>query len=280
MLVIQEPANIKEMISHWKEDGQTVGLVPTMGFLHAGHLSLVKESIIQCDRTVVSIFVNPTQFSPNEDLASYPRDLDKDVALLDKEGVDLIFAPHEENMYAADFCTIVEVGGLSQKLAGQHRPTHFQGVTTVCAKLFNIVQPDKSFFGQKDYQQTIILQQMVKDLNIPTRIIMMPIIREPDGLAMSSRNTYLSPDQRKQSLILSQMVKLAQEIYQGGEEYSEYICQKIKQQIQQYSPLLEIKYITIVDPLTLEPVNKISKGDVLLMEVYVGRTRLYDNHIF
>ncbi|HNT30602.1 MAG TPA: pantoate--beta-alanine ligase, partial [bacterium] len=196
MLVLDSVENVQEMIRMWRKDGDVIGFVPTMGFLHDGHLSLVRAAKSQCERAVVSIFVNPTQFGPGEDLDAYPRDMEHDVALLEKEGVDLVFAPKPETMYARDHSTVVIVQGLSHVLAGEHRPTHFAGVTSVVAKLFNIVRPDKSYFGQKDFQQVKIIERMVRDLNFRTQVIMMPIVREPDGLAMSSRNTYLTPEQR------------------------------------------------------------------------------------
>ena len=242
-----------------RRDGKSLGLVPTMGALHEGHLSLVRAAKAQCDLVVASIFVNPLQFGPNEDLAKYPRTFDRDRELLEQEGVDFIFAPSVEEMYPAGAVTYVTVEGLSDKLCGRSRPGHFRGVTTVVAKLFNIVEPDLAFFGQKDAAQSTIIRRMVRDLNIPVQIVVCPIVREPDGLAMSSRNAYLDAQQRKSALVLYRSLMAVQERFDQGERKVQALIEAGKQAFAQ-EPSVRLDYFEIVDPETLDPVDDLSRG--------------------
>jgi pantoate--beta-alanine ligase len=253
-----------------------LGLVPTMGFLHEGHLSLIRLARKQSDRVVVSIFVNPVQFAPGEDFEQYPRDFDNDQALCRREGVDLIFYPAATGMYTAQHQTLILNESLSRKLCGASRPTHFQGVTTVVAKLFNIVQPDLAVFGQKDAQQCLIIRRMVEDLNIPVTIAVAPIVREADGLAMSSRNSYLSPGQRSAATILYRSLHLAEELVKNGEIRAAKIRQAMMEMIQAVAEI-RIDYLAIVDYSLLEPVTEIMPGTLIAVAAYVGTTRLIDN---
>ncbi len=259
-----------------RREARALGLVPTMGALHQGHLSLVRMAKAQCDVVVVSIFINPLQFGPNEDLAKYPRDFDRDRDLLEQEGVDCIFAPSVEEMYPAGAVTYVTVEGLSDKLCGRSRPGHFCGVTTVVAKLFNIVQPEKAFFGQKDAAQSTIIRRMVRDLNIPVEVVIGPIVREPDGLAMSSRNAYLNVTQRKSALVLSRSLKALQERFSRGERNVQMLIDAGKQEFAKDSSL-RLEYLEIVDPETLDPVDDISRGALVAVAALVGKARLIDN---
>jgi pantoate--beta-alanine ligase len=258
--------------------GKRVGLVPTMGALHAGHLSLVRAARKQCDVVVVSIFVNPTQFGPNEDFAKYPRTFDRDCQLLEKEGVDLVFAPSVDEMYPGGAVTYVTVEGMSDKLCGRSRPGHFRGVTTVVSKLFHIVEPDLAFFGQKDAAQVAIIKRMVRDMNMPVEIVVCPIVREPDGLAMSSRNAYLSPEQRSSALVLSRALRRVQEVFDQGERTAAKLIEKGKQVIAE-EPSVRLDYLEIVDPETLEKVDVISASSLVAGAAFVGTTRLIDNFI-
>ena len=278
MLIITDPKEAYHQVQAWKRQGLSVGLVPTMGFLHEGHMSLVAASQTRCERTVVSIFVNPTQFRPEEDLSSYPRDEERDRTMLEQAGVDLLFLPSVEAMYPRGFASSVEVRGLSEKLAGAHRPGHFHGVTTVCAKLFNCIPADLGFFGQKDYQQVQIIKRLVQDLNFPIGIVMCPIVREPDGLARSSRNVYLSPEERARAVVLSESVAQASQLYFKGERRTKAFSRLVRENMSETG--FELMYAVVVDPETLEEVDVVVPGSVLLIEVYAGRTRLYDNHIF
>jgi pantoate--beta-alanine ligase len=255
---------------------KTIGFVPTMGYLHEGHLSLVRESRRKTDTTIVSIFVNPAQFGPSEDFKAYPRDLARDSALLRKEGVDLLFFPDAKDMYPPGFRTYVEVTGLQDKLCGRTRPGHFRGVCTVVLKLFEIVRPDAAFFGQKDAQQVLIIQKMVKDLDLGIKVEALPIIREPDGLALSSRNRYLSPEERKAALVLSRSLKEAERLISRGEKRADKIIEKIKAMIGR-EPLARIDYAEIVDGRELEPVRSIREGALIALAVFIGKTRLIDN---
>ena len=255
---------------------KTVGLVPTMGSLHEGHLSLVRQSLKKADTTVVSIFVNPLQFGPREDFERYPRDQARDSAVLEREGVDILFQPGDNEMYPEGFRTMVEVGGLQDRLCGRSRPGHFKGVATVVLKLFNIVQPDLAFFGRKDAQQAIILRRMAEDLNLGVKIEVLPIVRENDGLALSSRNTYLSPDERRASRVLFGSLEEARRMWTRGEKASGPIREQMLRLIGA-EPLAKVDYVEIVDPKTLESVDRL-EGDVLVaLAVFVGRTRLIDN---
>lgn len=260
-----------------KLKGRSIGFVPTMGALHQGHLSLIRGARRNCDLVVVSIFVNPLQFGPGEDFNHYPRDLSRDLNLCEREGVDFVFTPSQSQMYWEGFSTWVEVGGrLTQVLEGASRPGHFRGVTTVLAKLFNIIHPDRSYFGEKDYQQALVVKKMVKELNFNTQIVLMPTIREKDGLACSSRNSYLNFKERKAARILYQSLIRAKKEIQNGEDDVSCILSLVEKTIRE-EPLAQIDYIALVNPENLEPVERI-EGEVLLaLAVRVGGVRLIDN---
>ena len=259
-----------------KHDGKRLGLVPTMGALHEGHLSLVRAARARCDAVAVSIFVNPLQFGPNEDLARYPRTFERDCKLLEKEGVDFLFAPAVEEMYLAGAVTHVVVEGLSEKLCGKSRPGHFRGVTTVVSKLFHIVEPDLAFFGQKDAAQAAIIGGMVRDLNFPIEIVVCPIVREPDGLAMSSRNAYLDPQQRRSALVLHRSLTEVQALFDDGERTAEKLIAKGKEFFTQ-EPSVRMDYFEVVDPETLDPIEHVSRMSLVAVAAFVGTTRLIDN---
>lgn len=261
-----------------RREGRVLGFVPTMGYLHEGHLSLVRLARSRADKVIVSIFVNPLQFGPTEDFRIYPRDLDRDLSLLEREGTDIVFVPSAEEIYPPDFQTYVEVTELTKGLCGAFRPGHFKGVTTIVLKLFNIVKPHLAVFGEKDYQQLKVIQRMVKDLNLEVEILAHPTVREEDGLAMSSRNTYLSEEERRSALSLYHSLKLAERLVLGGEKDPERIRKLVKEYIERF-PHNRVQYVEIVDPETLRPVDKI-KGPVLLaLAVFVGKTRLIDNRV-
>ncbi len=262
----------------WKARGEekTVGFVPTMGFLHEGHLSLVRKCRQETDYCVVSIFVNPTQFGPGEDFNQYPRDEERDLALLRKEGVDLVFIPTVEEMYPEGYQTYVEVTELSRPLCGQFRKGHFRGVATVVTKLFNIVYPHIAYFGQKDYQQYLIIKRMVKDLNMPVEIKALPIVRERDGLAMSSRNTYLNPEERAQAVALYRALMKAKQAYDEGERSADRIKKTVEEELAKY-PLVKVQYIEVVDGETLKPVERIEGKTLVAVAAFVGKARLIDN---
>lgn len=266
----------RKIIKAWKRDGLTVGLVPTMGFLHEGHESLVKKAAAENDKVVVSIFVNPIQFGPNEDLEAYPRDLDKDKLVCENANADLIFNPSPEEMYFDNAVTSVTVKELTEGLCGSKRPVHFQGVCTVVSKLFNIVAPDRAYFGEKDAQQLAVIKRMVRDLNFDIDIVGCPIVREEDGLAKSSRNTYLSQDERKAAVVLNESLNLAKETLRSGEQYASKLAGIISKKISS-EPLAKIDYIEIVDSSELKPVCKISSSILVAIAVYIGDTRLIDN---
>jgi pantoate--beta-alanine ligase len=261
--------------------GQRMGLVPTMGALHAGHLSLVRAAKASCDAVAASIFVNPTQFGPNEDLTKYPRAFERDRDLLEREGVDLLFAPTAEEMYPAGAITWVAVEELSGKLDGRSRPGHFRGVTTVVAKLFHIIEPDAAFFGQKDAAQVAIIRRMVRDLNFPVEIRVCPIVREPDGLAMSSRNVYLDSEQQRQALVLHRSLMQVERLFQAGERDAVKLAAAGREEFSAESfsaeSLVQLDYFEIVDPDTLDPVEDISSCALVAVAAYVGTTRLIDN---
>ncbi|MGC9017027.1 MAG: pantoate--beta-alanine ligase [Caldimicrobium sp.] len=278
MEVIKSIPEMKEKSLSFKKGGETIGFVPTMGYLHEGHLSLVRLARIKADRVVVSIFVNPLQFGPSEDYNIYPRDLERDLALLEKERVDVVFIPDEEEMYPPDFQTYVEVTKLTQGLCGAYRPGHFRGVTTVVLKLFNIVKPDLAIFGEKDYQQLRVIQQMVKDLNLDVEIIPHPIVREESGLAMSSRNTYLSEEERHSAVALYQSLKMAERVIFEGERDAERVRTLIKDYLEKF-PHNKVQYVEIVDPKTLERVSEINGPVLIALAVFVGKTRLIDNRL-
>jgi pantoate--beta-alanine ligase len=247
-----------------------------MGYLHEGHLSLVRRAREECDHVVVSIFVNPTQFGPREDLSNYPRDLDRDLSLLEPLGVDLIWMPTAEIMYPPGFQTWVDVETITQPLEGTSRPGHFRGVTTVVAKLFNAVQPHSAYFGQKDAQQAAVIRQMTRDLNFPVEIVICPIVREPDGLAMSSRNVYLDPEQRKAATVLSRALQAAKEAYEEGERDADKIRGKMKEVLAS-EPLANVQYVSCADYDTLKELNTVTGKALLSMAVFIGKTRLIDN---
>jgi pantoate--beta-alanine ligase len=257
----------------------TVGLVPTMGALHEGHLSLARASVSECDRTVCSIFVNPTQFGEGEDFEEYPRRLAADVGQLEEVGADLVFAPRDEDMYPPGHCTYVVQEELTRRLCGARRPGHFRGVCTVVTKLFNICAPDRAFFGRKDFQQTVVLKRMVRDLNMPVKIRVMPVVREPDGLAVSSRNEYLSESERDQAICLYRALQTGRQMFQAGEKAPESIIEKMRKVIEE-NPDAEIDYVEIVSPQNLRPVEEITEDSVAAVAAYVGDTRLIDNMPF
>lgn len=254
----------------------SVGFVPTMGYLHEGHKALIKSSKLQNDITVVSIYVNPTQFGPNEDYDRYPRNLDRDLSICEELGVDIVFAPTDEEMYPEDFRTEVYVKGISDVLEGEFRPGHFKGVATVVVKLFNTVQPDRAYFGEKDYQQLKVIERLVKDLLIPVEIVPIETVREPDGLAYSSRNTYLSPEERESALSIYRAFLLAEELINGGEKRSGVIKRALERFILSHPHVKKIDYIEITDS-ELHPKEIVEPGDRILVALWVGNTRLIDN---
>ena len=255
-----------------------LGFVPTMGYLHAGHISLVEHARAECASVAASIFVNPTQFGPNEDLAKYPRDLPRDLALLEAAGADLVWTPTPEVMYPPGFQTWVEVEGLTKGLEGGVRPTHFRGVTTVVAKLFHAVGPQKAYFGQKDAQQAAVIRRMAKDLDFPLEIVVCPIVREPDGLAMSSRNVYLNPEERQAATVLSRALSAAKAAYEKGERDAETLRRILRDTIN-VEPLARLQYVSCADYDTLEELQQVTGKSLLSMAVYLGKTRLIDNFV-
>jgi pantoate--beta-alanine ligase len=255
---------------------EPVGFVPTMGYLHEGHLTLVKRAKAENSSVVVSIFVNPTQFGPQEDFAKYPRDPKRDLAMLEKEKVDIVFMPSVAEMYPPQFSSWVEVGKISERLEGASRPGHFRGVATVVAKLFNIVQPDRAYFGQKDAQQLVVIKKMVAEFNMNLEVVAVPTVREPDGLAMSSRNIYLNPEERKAALVLYQALTLAQKLFSQGEKDAQAIRQKMTELIQK-QPLANIEYISIADAETLDELDTVNPPALVSLAVKIGKTRLIDN---
>ena len=275
MKIVGTVKEVREQVKEWKKQGLSVGLVPTMGYLHEGHKRLMEAARKGNDKVVVSIFVNPMQFGPTEDLATYPRDLDHDAALCESAGVDLIFHPEAEEMYEKDFCSFVDMTGLTEGLCGKTRPIHFRGVCTVVNKLFNIVTPDHAYFGQKDGQQLAVIKRMVRDLNMDIEIVGCPIVREEDGLAKSSRNTYLSPEERKAALILSKTVALGKELAKTEKDANK-VVEAMKKNIET-EPLAKIDYVEAVDALSMAPVEKLEGTCMLAMAVYIGKTRLIDN---
>lgn len=278
MKIANTVAEVRDAVRAWRKEGLTVGLVPTMGYLHEGHASLIAKSVSQCDRTVVSVFVNPTQFGPGEDLESYPRDFDRDSKLCAEMGADLIFHPEVTEMYpGGQTATYVEIlDDMPKQLCGKTRPIHFRGVCTVVSKLFNIVLPDKAFFGQKDAQQLAIIRRMVRDMSYGIEIVGCPIIREEDGLAKSSRNTYLNEAERKAALCLSRAVALGEEMVKNGETSADAVVAAMVKLIEA-EPLARIDYVQAVDGITMEPTAVIAQDVLVAMAVYVGKTRLIDN---
>lgn len=270
---------LRSQVKEWKREGLSVGLVPTMGYLHEGHKSLIDRAVKENDRVVVSVFVNPIQFGPTEDLESYPRDLERDSELCEKAGASIIFHPEKEEMYFDDFCTSVNMTGLTENLCGKSRPVHFGGVCTVVNKLFNIVTPDRAYFGQKDAQQLAVIKRMVRDLNIDIEIVGCPIIREEDGLAKSSRNTYLSAEERQAALILSKSLKLGKEAVEAGERNSAKVINIIKTNLET-EKLADVEYVQVVDNLSMKDVDVIDGTVLVAIAVRIGKTRLIDNFIY
>lgn len=276
MQILTAIADMRAASRAARGEGKRVGFVPTMGALHEGHLSLVRAAKAQCDLVAVSIFVNPTQFGPHEDFSKYPRTFEKDRAMLEKEGVNFLFAPSVEEMYPAGAVTYVSVESLSEKLCGRSRPGHFRGVTTVVSKLFHVVEPAVAFFGQKDAAQAAIIGRMVRDLNLPVEIVVCPIVREADGLAMSSRNAYLSPQERKAALVLYRSLTQVQELVGRGERSVEKLTEAGKDVFTAQSEA-KLDYFEIVNPETLEPVANLTHGALVAVAAFLGRTRLIDN---
>ncbi|MCB5868368.1 pantoate--beta-alanine ligase [Faecalicatena fissicatena] len=274
MQVTKTVEETRKQIKQWKKEGKTIGLVPTMGFLHEGHASLIRKCREQNDIVVVSDFVNPTQFGPNEDLEAYPRDFERDSKLCESLGADLIFAPSPEDMYH-DPHAFVSIDTLSETLCGKTRPIHFKGVCTVVTKLFHIVAPDRAYFGEKDAQQLAIIRKMVKDLNFDIEIVGCPIVREEDGLAKSSRNTYLNDKERQAALCLSRAVKTGKEVIYIGADAKEVL--NPMKAIIEAEPLARIDYVMMVDALTMQPIEKADRDVLVAMAVYIGKTRLIDN---
>ena len=274
MQVTKTVEETRKQIKQWKKEGKTIGLVPTMGFLHEGHASLIRKCREQNDIVVVSDFVNPTQFGPNEDLEAYPRDFERDSKLCESLGADLIFAPSPEDMYH-DQHAFVSIDTLSETLCGKTRPIHFKGVCTVVTKLFHIVAPDRAYFGEKDAQQLAIIRKMVKDLNFDIEIVGCPIVREEDGLAKSSRNTYLNDKERQAALCLSRAVKTGKEVIYTGADAKEVL--NPMKAIIEAEPLARIDYVMMVDALTMQPIEKADRDVLVAMAVYIGKTRLIDN---
>lgn len=278
MKIVNTINEVREAVKAWHKQGLTVGLVPTMGYLHEGHASLIARASKENDRVVVSDFVNPIQFAPNEDLASYPRDIDRDAKVCEENGADIIFHPTPEEMYHKDFSTFVDITGPSEELCGKSRPIHFRGVCTVVSKLFLIAFPDRAYFGQKDAQQLAVIKRMVRDLNFDIEIVGCPIIREADGLAKSSRNTYLSPEERKAAVILHKALEKGKELVLNGEKSAKAVIDTVTQIINS-EPLAKIDYVQVVDFPNIKVVEDIN-GDILTaVAVYIGKTRLIDNFI-
>ena len=278
MIITHTITETRERICQARAEGKTIGLVPTMGFFHEGHLSLMRQARKDNGFVVVSLFVNPIQFGPTEDFKTYPRNLEHDARMAESVDVDLIFNPGIREMYGENYRTFVRMEQLTEGLCGASRPGHFDGVATVVLKLFNIVQPDRAYFGQKDYQQLKVIERMVRDLNVPVEIVPMPIVREPDGLAMSSRNTYLSPDERRAALVLSESLAYGQELLSQGVTSGEELRQKVEEFIKQ-EPVAEIDYVAVVDSEGLDCLASIEDKALLALAVRIGKTRLIDNAV-
>lgn len=278
MQILHTPDEMHKLVSAARREGKSIGLVPTMGFFHAGHLSLMQQARKDNDLVVVSVFVNPTQFGPSEDFKTYPRDMDHDARLAESVGVDVIFNPSPEEMYPEGYSTYVEVERFSKGLCGASRPGHFRGVATVCLKLMNITGPDRAYFGMKDYQQLRVVQRMAADLNLCVQIVPMPIFREPDGLAMSSRNTYLNPAERRAALILKKALEYAQRLIDEGVTSADELRIRVVEFVST-EPLAQIDYVEAVDPDTLDCIKTLDHNAVLALAVKIGNTRLIDNTI-
>ncbi|MBR1743345.1 MAG: pantoate--beta-alanine ligase [Lachnospiraceae bacterium] len=279
MKIVNTVNEVREQVKAWRKEGLTVGLVPTMGYLHEGHQSLIDRSVSENDRTVVSVFVNPMQFGPGEDLESYPRDMDRDAGICEKAGADLIFHPEPSEMYHDGFSTFVDMDTLTGGLCGKTRPIHFRGVCTVVSKLFHIVTPDRAYFGQKDAQQLAVIRHMAEDLSFGIEIVGCPIVREEDGLAKSSRNTYLNKEERKAALILSQSLQEGKKLLDAGERDAKKVRDAIVEKLR-LEALAKIDYVEIVDWKNLEPVGQIDRQVLVAMAVYIGKTRLIDNILY
>lgn len=276
MQIVRTVTEVRAALRDLRARALTVGLVPTMGALHEGHLSLVRAARASCDAVVVSIFVNPTQFGPNEDFAKYPRTFEADCAALEREGVGLVFAPGPEEIYLPGASTFVDVEGVAARLDGASRPGHFRGVATVVAKLFNVVGPDRAFFGQKDAAQVAVLRKMVRELNFPVELVVCPIVREPDGLAMSSRNRFLSAEERRQALVLSRALQEGSRLVESGVTTARDLIAAAQAQLAR-EPEVRVDYLRVVDPDTLEDVADVSEGALMAVAAFVGTTRLIDN---
>ena len=278
MEIVKTVGEIRDIVKAWRREGLTVGLVPTMGYLHEGHQSLIARSAAQNDRAVASVFVNPIQFGPNEDLEAYPRDIERDKAAVVAAGGDVIFHPEPEEMYPPHFTSFVDTTETTELLCGAVRPVQFRGVCTVVSKLFNIVQPDRAYFGQKDAQQLATIKRFVRDLNFDIEIVPCPIVREEDGLAKSSRNTYLNPQERKAALILSKSLTIGRQLVEAGERDANVVATAIRQHLET-EPLAKVDYVEVVDFQTVQRVNRIAGETLVAIAVYIGKTRLIDNFI-
>ena len=279
MKLAKTVAEVKEAVRQWKKEGLSIGLVPTMGYLHEGHKSLIDRAVKENDRVIVSDFVNPIQFGPKEDLASYPRDIEADCKLCEDAGADIVFNPEVEEMYAENFTTFVDTTGVTEELCGKSRPTHFRGVCTVVSKLFNISEADRAYFGQKDAQQLAVIRRMVRDLNMNIEIIGCPIIREKDGLAKSSRNTYLSKEEREAALVLSKAINAGKKMIEEGERDGDKVLSEMRKIVEQ-EKLARIDYIEMVKWDSIEIHHKVDQPVLVAMAVFIGKTRLIDNFIW
>ena len=278
MILARTVNEVKAQVREWKSQGLSVGLVPTMGYLHEGPQSLITRAVAENDKVVVSVFVNPIQFAPNEDLETYPRDLEADCALCESTGAAMVFHPEPEEMYGDDFTTFVDMTGVTKELCGKSRPTHFRGVCTVVNKLFNIAMPDRAYFGQKDAQQLAVIRRMVRNLNMNLEVVGCPIIRESDGLAKSSRNTYLSPEERKAALVLSKAIFMGERMIKDGEHDGEKVLSAMRELIES-EPLARIDYVEMVKWDSIEIHHKVDGPVLVAIAVYIGKTRLIDNFI-
>jgi pantoate--beta-alanine ligase len=276
--IIREPAEMQALANRLRREGKSIGFAPTMGYLHEGHASLLRAARLDCDAVVLSIFVNPTQFGPNEDLDKYPRDMERDENIARQEGTDCIYYPDARTMYPPGYQTYVTVEKLTGSHCGVSRPVHFRGVATVCTKLFNLVLPHRAYFGQKDYQQCAVIRRMTQDLNMNLEIVVMPTVREKDGLAMSSRNAYLKPDERAQAVCLHESLQLAKDLVNKGERNAAAVIAAIRKHIEA-RPAAHIDYVSIADVDTLEELEVIQKKTVVLLAVFMGNTRLIDNKV-
>ena len=278
MEIVTTKEAVRAAVREWRRQGESVGLVPTMGYLHAGHASLMRRARAENGRVVASVFVNPMQFGPAEDLDSYPRDPERDAALCAEMGVDLLFRPDPAEMYGRDFRSYVDVSGLTEGLCGRSRPVHFRGVCTVVCKLMGIVRPDRAYFGQKDAQQLAVVHRMAEDLDLGVQVVGCPIVREPDGLAMSSRNTYLSAEERQAALVLSRAVRHGRELAESGERDAAAVAGAMRAIIER-EPLARVDYVEVVDARTIRPQTELKRPVLGAVAVFIGRTRLIDNFI-